>query len=186
MSFTTFKQQMNNYMTNQNGIGSYADFAKKITQEYDMCIKRGFQTVNSIPIAAGNTAGMEAMVNTACTIAISKTGGLHTFGDDIGKAVVVYWTGATLIVGIPPVIPASGAVSNITTTAAVCLNPGSWTPMGPLNPIDDSMNFLNRLAGSMQSHLPTTTHMYSTISIYPGAPPPVAPGVLISPGYTVP
>ncbi len=110
----------------------------------------------------------------------------HTFGDDIGKAVIVYWTGATLVVGIPPVIPATGAVSNITTTAAVCLSPGSWTPMGPLNPIDDSMNFLNRLAGSMQSHLPTTTHMYNTVSIYPGAPPPVAPGVLISPGYTVP
>ena len=70
MSFTTFKQQMNNYMTNQDGIGAYADFAKKITQEYDMCIKRGFQTVNSIPIAAGNTAGMEAMVITACIIAI--------------------------------------------------------------------------------------------------------------------
>ena len=75
MSFTTFKQQMNNYMTNQDGIGSFGDFAKKITQEYDLAIKRGFQTVNSIPISAGNTAGMENLVNIACTVALSRTGG---------------------------------------------------------------------------------------------------------------
>lgn len=186
MSFTTFKQQMNNYMTNQDGIGSFGDFAKKITQEYDLAIKRGFQTVNSIPISAGNTAGMENLVNIACTVALSKTGGLHTFGDDIGKGVVMYWTGATLITGIPPVIPATGAIQNVTTTAAVCMIPGSWTPMGPLNPIDDSNIFLGRLVASMMSHLPTTQFMYNTLSIYPGAPPPVAPGVLISPGYTVP
>jgi hypothetical protein len=42
MSFQTFKANMNSYMSNQGGIGSYNNFALKLTTEYDMCIKRGF------------------------------------------------------------------------------------------------------------------------------------------------
>ena len=43
MSFSIFKQSMKMYMQNQDGITSSDDLAKKITQEYDMCIKRGFK-----------------------------------------------------------------------------------------------------------------------------------------------
>jgi hypothetical protein len=186
MSFSKFKSAMNSYMTNQGGIGAFTDFAKKITTEYDMCVKAGVQDVNPIPISAGNTAGMEALVAIACQVALSKTDGMHTFADDIGKGVVAYWTGLTLTVGIPPVIPASGAISNITTTAAVCMNPGTWPPVGPLSNQNSNEAFLGLLIAAMQGHLPTTVHMYSTISIYPGAPPPVAPGVLIHPGFLVP
>jgi|SaaInlV_125m_DNA_1040241.scaffolds.fasta_scaffold00496_8 hypothetical protein len=186
MSFNTFKANMENYMTNQGGIGAFTDFAKKITQEYNMCILRGFQDTNMIPLSAGNTAGMEALVVIACATALSKSDGLHTFADDIGKGVVAFWTGATLTVGIPPIIPATGAIQNITTTAAVCMNPGAWSPIGPLSNTNETSTFLSLLAAGMQTHLTTTVFMYSTISIYPGAPPPVAPGVLIHPAYLVP
>ena len=186
MSFNTFKANMGNYMTNQGGIGNFNDFAKKLTNEYNMCILRGFQDTNMIPLSTGNTAGMEGLVIIACATALSKTGGLHTFADDIGKGVVAYWTGAQLTVGIPPIIPATNAVQNITTTAAICMNPGVWTPIGPLANNNETDTFLSILAAGMVNHLTTTVFMYSTISIYPGAPPPVAPGVLVHPAYLVP
>ena len=186
MSFQTFKANMNSYMSNQGGIGSYNNFALKLTTEYDMCIKRGFQTVNSIPILLGQNATMLNLVTLACTIALSKTEGLHTFADDIGKGVVAYWAGAQLQPGLPPPTPAVGAILNITTTAAPCTSPGTWTPVGPLNPTYNINLFLDLLIASMKQHLTTLVFTYSTISQYPGAPPPVAPGVLVAQGYTVP
>ena len=42
MSLDIFKKNMMSYMQNQNGIGSYGDFAKKLTQEYDAASIRVF------------------------------------------------------------------------------------------------------------------------------------------------
>jgi hypothetical protein len=46
--------------------------------------------------------------------------------------------------------------------------------------------FLDKLIASMVSHLPTIQGMYITMSLYPGSPPFVAPGVLTWTGFTVP
>ena len=78
MSFAIFKQSMLSYMSNQESIESYDDFAAKITQEYDMCIKRGLQTINQIPIQKGNNNLMETLVRVACATALGKKDGLHT------------------------------------------------------------------------------------------------------------
>ena len=127
MSFQIFKQSMLSYMSNQESIESYNDFAAKITKEYDMCIKRGLQTINQIPIQKGNNNLMETLVKVACATALGKKSGLHTFGDDIGKAVVGYWTGAVLVTGIPPVIPADfKSLANITSTSAPVPNAIPW------------------------------------------------------------
>jgi hypothetical protein len=186
MSFAIFKKSMLGYMKNQDGIKSTNDFAKKITQEYDMCVRRGSQTVNLIPISTPNTKLMETLVNLACQISLGKQKGTHTFADDIGKAVLGYWTGATLVVGIPPIIPAPGSMMNISTTAAMVTSPGTWTPVGSLNPTDDSGLFLDKLIASMQIHVTTIMGLYMTVSMYPGSPPFVAPGVLPWTGFTIP
>lgn len=186
MSFQTFKANMLNYMSNQNGIGAYTDFALKLTTEYDSCIKRGYQTINLIPLLSGNVPTMNALVATACTIALTKREGKHTFIDDIGKAVLSYWSPAFLQPGAPPITPAAGAVVNISTVSALCMSPGSWTPVGPLTPTDNTSLFLDLLISSMQSHITTLVFQYTTVSQYPGVPPPIAPGVLIANGYTVP
>ena len=75
---------------------------------------------------------------------------------------------------------------NITSTAAMVTTPGTWTPVGPLSPTDDSGMFLDQLIASMTSHLPTIQGLYMTMSLYPGAPPVTAPGVLSWTGFTVP
>ena len=186
MSFAIFKQSMLGYMENQDGIKAFPEFAKKITQEYDMCIRRGYQTINFIPIQTPNIALMETLVTLACTTALGKQKGKHIFADDIGKGVLGYWTGATLVTGIPPIIPAVGSMLNISTTAAMVTTPGKWTPVGPLTPTDDSGIFLDLLIASMVIHLTTIQGLYITISLYPGAPPFVAPGVLTWTGFTVP
>ena len=186
MSFAIFKSSMMSYMKNQDGIKAFPEFAQKITSEYDMCIRRGLQTINNIPIQTPNIALMQTLVTLACTTALAKQKGKHTFADDIGKGVLGYWTGATLVVGIPPIIPAPGSMLNVSSTAAFVTTPGTWTPVGPLDPTDDSGVFLDKLIASMVSHLPTIQGLYMTMSLYPGAPPFVAPGVLTWTGFTVP
>lgn len=185
MSFQLFKTNMLTYMMNQPGVDSTDSFANRLTTEYDLCIKKGYQSINPIPLQTGKVSAMENLVKIACTLSLTKQEGMHTFIDDIGKGVIAYWSGASLLVGIPPVEPAIGAMLNLTTTTAVCMNPGSWTPVGPLNQTNTSSVFLDLLVASMQSHLTTLMFQYSTISQYPGVPPLIAPGVLISSSYTV-
>lgn len=187
MSFTLFKQNMFSYMNRPKSIDSYNDFAQKLTDEYDQCMRRGTQTINQIPLQTPNKSLMLTLVTLACSKALSVKKGQHTFIDDIGKGCVGYWTGATLMTGIPPIIPAIGAIQNITTTSAFTINPGTFPPVGPLFPTTDINVFLDRLIMAMQIHLTTISGLYITISMYPGFPlVPPAPGILTWTGFTIP
>lgn len=188
MSFSTFKSNMLSYMQNQESINSSDDFATKLTNEYDLCIKRGFQsTIDAVPLSKGNKSGMESLVKVACKIALLKQSGNHTFIDDIGKGVVVYWVGASLAAPMPPITPAIGAIQNISTTSIPVTSPGAWAPIGPIPPPNtDSNIFLDLLITSMKIHLTTIIGTYMTLSLYPTFPPtPPAPGMLPFVGYVV-
>lgn len=187
MSLQLFKSNMLLYMQNQDGIQSSDDFAKKFVSEYDQCVKRGLQTVNNIPIQKGNTKSMESLAKLACQMALQVREGNHTFIDDLGKSIIMYWTGATLVSGIPPIIPATGSISNITTNSATVTIPGQWSPIGPTPPTDNTNQFLDMLIAGIQSHLPTIEFLYNTISLYPSVPAPIpAPGILQAKGFTIP
>lgn len=187
MSFSLFKSSMKLYMSNQSGIGSYNEFADKLTTEYDMCVRRGYQTTNNIPLSSANKPMMLTLVTIACQKAFAVQKGPHSFIDDIGKGVVAYWSGASLVTPIPPPIPAVGAIANITTTAAMVTNPGTWSPTGPEFPTNNIDDFLSKLESGMKIHLTTISGLYNTISMYPGFPTvPPAPGVLSFTGWTVP
>ena len=155
MSFSIFKASMAAYMANPSGVVTSAQFANKLTTEYDMCVRRGFQTTNNIPLQTGNVAGMLALTTIACQKAFVVQTGPHNFIDDIGKAVISYWSGASLLVGIPPLIPADGSLSNLTTTNAIVTNPGNWTSFGPELPTSNTNDFLEILASAMQIHITT-------------------------------
>lgn len=188
MSFSTFKSNMLRYMQNPDSISSSDDFAKKITNEYDLCIKRGFQSfIDAIPLSKGTKPGMESLIKIAHAKAMAKRSGNHNFIDDIGKGVVVYWTGAQLMTPMPPVTPATGAIQNVLTTSAPVISPGTWVPVGPIpGPNTDTNIFLDILISAMKQHLTTISGMYMTMSLYPTFPPtPPAPGVLPFTGYTV-
>lgn len=187
MSFSLFKASMKSFMSNQDAVGSFPNFANKLTTEYDACIRRGYQTINNIPIQTGQVPAMLGLVTSACAIAFGKTSGNHTIIDDIGKGVVAYWTGATLTPGIPPIIPATGAIANLITNSAFVTTPGTWTPVGPNIPTESIDDFLDVLISAMKVHLTTVEGIYLTTSTYPGFPlVPPAPGILSWRGFTVP
>lgn len=187
MSLSLFKQSMLSYMQNQPGIESGDAFAEKITKEYDNLIKMGFQTLNNVRIEKGNVQGMESQLKLACSTAQSKTEGLHTFLDDVGKGIVAYWQGAQLSLTIPPTIPAPPGIVNLQLVAAIIDNPGTAPVVGPLQPNDDSNIMVNQLALMIQQHALTITGTYYTVTLFPAVPAPTpGPGTLPFSGWTIP
>ena len=179
------------YMGNQEEIDSSDDFAKKLTTEYDNCIKRGFQQPSlsgfPIPLKTGKTDLMEMMVKSACATALNVKKGKHTFIDDIGKSIQGgYWVGAEMDTQIPPMGVTPPAFMNISTTLAMVSNSGVWTPIGPTPPLNDTNIFLDILIASMKIHLTTIAGTYILESLYPGVPVVKAPSLLPFIGYTVP
>ena len=191
MSFSIFKQNMLSFMSNQESINSSDEFAKKLTQEYDMCIKRGFQQPSlipafSVPLGKGNVDLMETLLKLACVKALNIKKGNHTFIDDIGKSIQGgYWVGAEISTSIPPIGVTPPAFMNISTTLAMVNNPGKWTPIGPTPSLDDTNIFLDILIASMQIHLTTIAGTYIMESLYPGLPVITAPSILPFVGYSV-
>jgi len=174
-------------MQNQDGISSLGDFANKLTTEYDLSIRRGFQTINNVMVLQTNTQFMNTMVTLALTSAIQKQNGQHSVINDIGRGIIGYWTGATLNLAPVPIIPATGAFQNIQTTSALVSNPGTFPDVGPQIPTGDSARFLDQLIFGIQMHLLSIEGIYNTVSLYPGFPIlPPAPGILIWKGFSVP
>ena len=158
MSFQVFKTNMSLWMQTPDKLAtgnaeSYQDFADKLTAEYDIAVKSGYQTINLVRVSKGNTELMKSLITIACLTALNKQEGKHNFIDEIGKAVLGYWTGCQLTSGIPPLLPAFGAVRNISTIYAFCSSPGTWTPIGLNEPTDDSDIFLDNLINAMLVHL---------------------------------
>jgi hypothetical protein len=128
MSLQIFKQNMLSYMQNQGGISSYSQFAKKLTMEYDMAVKRGFDSTNNITVAKGNTQLMEATLNGIFGTALQQSSGEHPIITNMGPAFIAYWTGATMSQVPPPIIPSPGAILNIATISSFITDPGIWKP----------------------------------------------------------
>jgi hypothetical protein len=64
-------------------------------------------------------------------------------------------------------------------------NPGEFPDMGTQVPTMDINVFLDMLIIAMTIHLTTITGMYMTLSMYPGVPVTIAPGILTWTGFTV-
>ena len=73
MSWGLFASNMKRYMANPIGVASLQVFAKKLTMEYDACIRRGIQGINLCSIQKGNTQLMEALTIVALLKSVSYT-----------------------------------------------------------------------------------------------------------------
>jgi hypothetical protein len=100
MSYDIFKQNMLTFMRNQPNIASKEQFAKKLVQEYDALIKRGFDTLNGIPLQQGNTALMEDVLNGVLNTAFQQSSGEHAIITNMGRAFQAYWTPSSSIGGL--------------------------------------------------------------------------------------
>ena len=91
MSFQVFKTNMSLWMQTPDKLAtgnaeSYQDFADKLTAEYDIAVKSGYQTINLVRVSKGNTELMKSLITIACLTALNKQEGKHNFIDEIGKS----------------------------------------------------------------------------------------------------
>jgi hypothetical protein len=92
MSYDIFKQNMLAFMLNQPSITAKEQFARKLVEEYDALIKRGFDSVNGITLQQGNVELMEQVLNGVLEIAFQQSSGEHAIITNMGKAFQAYWT----------------------------------------------------------------------------------------------
>jgi hypothetical protein len=187
MSLQIFKNNMLSFMNNPIAISSTDIFAKRLTLEYDLAVRRGFETINQTRVISGNIALCENLIKLALTKSLSVSTGPHNVIADIGKGFVGYWSAATMSSFPPPIIPAVGSLYNLLTTSTIITNPGTWSYITPSQPTSNPGIFLDQLIAGISSHLPTVGGIYITLSVYPGFPlvPPL-PGVVLWQGYTIP
>ena len=91
MSYEIFKQNMLGFMRNQASISDQQQFAKKLVEEYDALIKRGYDIENGITIQEGNTELMFQVLNGVLSTAFQQSSGEHAIITNMGKAFQSYW-----------------------------------------------------------------------------------------------
>jgi hypothetical protein len=184
MSWQTFKNNMIAFSSNPNGISSIAAVAKKYAIEYDACIKRGsVKYLNPIPLsAAPNLVAMENIFKLALQTGVF-TKKPYQLVTEMGKGVIVYWTGASLQ-NLAPSIPAVGSVVNIAGNANYISDVGQWTSIPPTSPTKEHALIIDSFILAAQLHLTTLKGIINTtsLSIALGSP---VPGLISWTGYTI-
>ncbi len=127
MSWQIFKDNLLQFANNPDSINDTSAVAKKWADEYDAAIKRGKDVLNQVSVKQGNKAAMEQLFKIALDKGLTSTGPYDLVGE-MGKGVIAYWTGATLNEFPIPIIPATGATSNVSVVSNVVLNAGTWQP----------------------------------------------------------
>ena len=111
MSWGVFRSNMLRYMKNPTGVSSPQAYAKKITFEYDMCMRRGIQGINLCSVQKGNTQVMESLIAVTLVQCFAIQKGpipppLSPLIKNLGSAFKAYWAGATMNPFPIPPIPA--------------------------------------------------------------------------------
>lgn len=127
MSWQIFKQNLIQFANSPDSINSIDVVAKKWADEYDAAVKRGKDVLNQVSIKTGNKQAMEQLFKAALQKGLNATEPYDLVGE-MGKGVIAYWTGATLNEFPIPIIPATGAVSNVSVVSNIVLNEGTWQP----------------------------------------------------------
>ena len=135
MSWEIFKQNILAKANNPDSIKDIDTVAKLYATEYDAAIKRGGDTINRVALKKGNTEIMEQLFKAALQKGLTSTTPYDLVGE-MGKGVLAYWQGALLNEFPFPIIPATGAISNIGVTSNIVVNPGTWTPAITIPPIE--------------------------------------------------
>jgi len=91
MSWEIFKQNIINISDRPGNIPDIDTVARAYAIEYDAAIKRGFDTINNIPIEQGDIATMEQLFKIALQNGLSSTGPYDLVGE-MGKGVIAYWS----------------------------------------------------------------------------------------------
>lgn len=127
MSWQIFKQNILRRANAPDSIQDIDTVAKLYADEYDMCMKRGSDTINKVAISKGNTEIMQQLFKVALLKGQTSNTPYDLVGE-MGKGVIAYWQGAQLNVFPIPLIPAPGSTSNVGVTSNLVANAGVWAP----------------------------------------------------------
>ena len=127
MSWQIFKNNILRMSDNPDAIPDIDTVAKTYAREYDAAIKSGKDTVEGVSLQKGNVEAMTQLFKAALEKGLTSTAPYDLVGE-MGKGVLAYWAGATMNNFPTPKTPATGAVSNISTTSNVVISPGQWNP----------------------------------------------------------
>jgi GH24 family phage-related lysozyme (muramidase) len=183
MSWVTFKENIVRLSENPDAIADIDLVAKTYAQEYDACIKRGFDIISMASVKTGNVQMMENLFKFALLQGQSSLIGYDLVGG-MGPGVIAYWSGASLNEFPIPTIPAPGSVGNIGVYYNMVMSPGVWKPALLIPPTGTPKTLVDIFIFYAQSHLATITGFILTNSIYPPFATP-GPGVLNWTGYSI-
>jgi len=127
MSWQIFKDNIVRMSDNPDAISDIDTVAKTYAREYDAAIKRGKDTIEGVSLQKGNVDIMEALFKAALQKGLTSTEPYDLVGE-MGKGVLAYWGGATMNNFPNPKTLPPGAVSNISVTSNVVMDPGQWNP----------------------------------------------------------
>jgi len=127
MSWQIFKQNILSRANAPDSIQDIDTVAKLYADEYDMCMKRGGDVINRVPISKGNTEIMQQLFKAALLKGQTSTTPYDLVAE-MGKGVIAYWQGAQLNTFPIPLIPAPGSTVNIGVTSNLVTNAGVWAP----------------------------------------------------------
>jgi hypothetical protein len=141
MSWQTFKDNILQLSNNPESINDIDLVAKTYATEYDAAIKRGKDSLHQISLQKGNVEAMTQLFKAALLKGQTSTAPFDLVGE-MGKGVIAYWSGATMNNFPTPLIPATGATSNVSVVSNIVVNPGQWTPpiSAPSIPEQDSID----------------------------------------------
>lgn len=125
MSWEIFKQNILRVSDNPESINSTDMIADLYAKEYDAAIKRGFDTTHKVTLKRGNVELMKKLFKLALDKGLTQTGEYDLVGA-MGDGVLAYWAGAVMNEIPIPIIPATGATSNIAVTSNLVVSNGVW------------------------------------------------------------
>lgn len=177
MSWQSFKNELKPYLDNPSNSKDITDFAKAFTDSYDNAIKQGGDLINRVSIQRGNKQNLEFFTVLALVKGLLDTTGNFNLLNELGKGVVMYWTGATLNNFPIPPIPAPGSTTNIGVQQNIVITPGNWPNVPFVIPTKNTETFLNAFILAATIHLLGVKGIITTTSLYPpnGTP---SPGIL--------
>jgi hypothetical protein len=127
MSWAIFKANILRYANDPDSLQDIDSVARLWAKEYDAAIKRGFDTVNFVTIKKGNVEIMQELIK-AALLKGQTSKQPYDLVAGMGNAVKAYWAGAIMNEIPIPILPAPGAVSNVSVVSNVVTTPGTWTP----------------------------------------------------------
>jgi hypothetical protein len=184
MSWTTFRKNILNMSNFPTGVTGIDAVAEKWAMEYDMAVKNGVDIMNFISVDEGNIDTMKQLFKLAFMKGQTSQGPYDIVGE-LGKGVRAYWMGTQMKLFPIPLVPAAGSTQNIVVLNNNVNVPGNWNPGIPIPPTPFTNIIVDNFIVNAALHLTTIGGTITTLSLYPGAPPFLAPGIINWSGYVV-